>query len=127
MKVMFKKISHIILSCLLLIATMGMAVSKHYCSDDLVSVSLFDEADNCCDEMGCCHTENKFIQVKDDFSTPAISTIPMLAEITILGHDLFDGFDLTLPETKIQNNIISISPLPSAGSEALSLKQVYLL
>ena len=124
---MLQKISHIILASLLLVATMGMAVSKHYCSDSLISVSVFEEADSCCDDMGCCHTENEFIQVKNDFSTPAISTIPVLAEITILGHDLFDGLNLTLSETEIQKNTISDSPLPSSVSEALSLKQVYLL
>ncbi|MCG6188821.1 HYC_CC_PP family protein [Maribellus maritimus] len=124
---MLQKFSHITFSCLLLISTMGMAVSKHYCSDNLVSVSLFEEADACCGDMGCCHTENEFIQVKDDFSAPNISTIPVLAEITILGHDLFEGLNVTLAETEIQKNTISGLPLPSSVSEALSLKQVYLL
>lgn len=123
---MLQKFSHIILALLLLVSTMGLAVSKHYCSDSLVSVSIFEEADSCCDDMGCCHTENEFFQVKNDFSTPAISTIPLLAEITVLGHDLFDIFDLTLPETETQNTT-SDSPLPSSVSEALSMTQVYLL
>ena len=124
---MLQKFSHIILASLLLVSTMGMAVSKHYCSDNLVSVSIFEEADTCCDDMGCCHNENEFFQVKNDFSTPAISTIPVLAEISILGHDLFNSTDLILSETDIQNKPLSDSPLPSSVSEALSMKQVYLL
>ena len=124
---MLQKFSHIVLASLLLVSTIGMAVSKHYCGGSLVSVSLFEEAEACCDDPGCCQTKNEFIQVKEDFSTPSISTIPALAEITVLGHDLFDGLDFTLPETEIQNKSISISPLPPSVSEVLSLKQVYLL
>lgn len=124
---MLQKFSHIVLASLLLVSTMGMAVSKHYCSGSLVSVSLFDEADACCDDTGCCQTKNEFIQVTEDFSSPSISTIPVLAELTVLGHDLFDGLDMTLPQTEIQNTPFSISPLPPTVSEVLSLKQVYLL
>lgn len=69
---MFKKVSHIILSALLLIASIGMVVSKHYCGTTLVSVNIDKEVDSCCGEgADCCHNENVFFQVKDDFVVAA--------------------------------------------------------
>ena len=65
---MLKIVSHIILSVLLLISSIGMVVSKHYCGTTLVSVHLDKEADSCCGEgADCCHNENEFFQIKDDY------------------------------------------------------------
>ena len=45
-----------------------MAVSEHFCGTTLVSVAFDKEADSCCGEgADCCHNENEFFQVKDDF------------------------------------------------------------
>ena len=125
---MLQKFSHIILAVLLMISTMGMAVSKHYCGDDLVSVSMFEEAETCCGDMGCCHTENEFFQVKEDFSAPVISTIPFLAELDILGYDLLAIESLlNEPEQENTNIFVDFSPPPKTIQTVLSLKQVYLL
>ena len=67
---MLKKISHILLAILLLMTTMGMTVSKHYCGDNLKSVSLFSEHQSCCDiPTGCCHNESVTVDIQDIFST----------------------------------------------------------
>lgn len=125
---MLRKISHIILSLLLLGSTMGLVISKHYCGGELVSVSVNHEADSCCDMAGCCQNENHFYQVKDDFSTPVISTIPYLAELDILGYDLLAIESLlTEPETENTISFIDYSPPPNNIQTVLSLKQVYLL
>ncbi|WP_444705632.1 HYC_CC_PP family protein, partial [Mariniphaga sediminis] len=42
---MLKRFSHITLSFLLLMATTGMAVSKHFCDDFLISTSVYAEAE----------------------------------------------------------------------------------
>ncbi len=125
---MLRKISHIISAILLLVTSMGMAVSKHYCHGELVSVSVFHEADSCCDMPGCCTNENHFYQVKEDFSSPVISTVPVLAELDILGHDLLATESL-LTETESENttSFIDYSPPPKNIQTVLSLKQVYLL
>ena len=118
---MLRKSSHIILAALLMISTMGMAVSKHYCGDDLVSVSMFDEAETCCGDMGCCRTENEFFQVKEDYSTPVVLTTPVLAE-----HLLKENFIATA-EHQIFEFSYDESPHPLNIQTVLSLKQVYLL
>jgi hypothetical protein len=65
---MFKKSIHIIFILLWTITTTGFTISRHYCGDRLISVSIDDSAESCCGpESGCCHNENEHIQVKDDF------------------------------------------------------------
>jgi hypothetical protein len=125
---MLKRISHIILSLVLLVSTMGMAVSKHYCGENLVSVSVFsNDNDSCCDMDNCCQNETNVYQVKEDFSVPPGSTIPVLAELDILGYDLFAGTGLINPEKEIENTVFDESPLLLPIQKTLSLKQVYRL
>lgn len=45
---MAKKFSHIALSFLLLISTMGMIINLHYCEGKLYDVGILSEAKNCC-------------------------------------------------------------------------------
>ena len=124
---MLRRISHIILSALLLATTMGMAVSKHYCSGSFVSLKLFDEAKSCCGDSDCCHNENHFYQVKDDFSAIQIQDVPQLAETDILGHELF-SFEMASEDENNLNPIVFIdSPPPPKIQEVLALKQSYLL
>ncbi|WP_163324219.1 HYC_CC_PP family protein [Draconibacterium mangrovi] len=124
---MIRKLSHIILVSLLLISTMGLAVSKHYCHSSLVDVSIFAQADSCCDDGGCCSNENHFYQVKEDFSAPVISTIPVLAEIDVLQHSFID-LDLLIPsEYSEENFTLTDDPPPPTVLEFLAEEQVYLL
>jgi hypothetical protein len=123
---MIKKLSHIILSVLLLTTTIGLAVSKHYCHDNLVGTAVFGKAESCCDDGGCCTNENHFFQVKEDFSAPVISTVPLLAEIEILQQTLFNH-ELLSPVESAENFIVSNDPPPATVPELLAWEQVYLL
>jgi hypothetical protein len=68
-KMMHKKISHIIISLVLLVSTMGLTIDKHYCGDRLVSVSIFDEPDSCCDMTGdCCHDDSETYKLSVDYT-----------------------------------------------------------
>ena len=125
---MLRIFSHIILSVLLLTATMGMAVSKHYCSGDLIASTIFSEAESCCDgPCDCCHNENHFYKVQDDFSVTQIQDTPQLAEIDILGNELFSLELASEFESKLNPVIFVDSPPPPKIQEVLSLKQSYLL
>lgn len=104
-----------------------MVVSKHYCGDSFVSTAVFHQAESCCGDSDCCHNENSFYQVKDDFSAPAHAAIPVLAESDILGHNLFAEIFTRTPETKILSFEISDSPPPPKIQTFLSLEQQYLL
>ncbi len=68
---MLNKAAHIVLTMLLLIATIGLTVEKHYCGTRLVSVSLFGDPDPCCDtDAGCCHNDSDTFVLKADYTTP---------------------------------------------------------
>jgi hypothetical protein len=124
---MLKGILNVLVSTLLLITTTGIGISKHYCGKTLVSVSLFNEADSCCGDSDCCHNENQLFKVHDYFSASQIVAPPELAEVDILGHEIFNEL-LTLT-CESQNIILTYndSPPPPKIQEILSLKQVYLL
>ncbi|WP_303918514.1 hypothetical protein [Draconibacterium sediminis] len=123
---MIRKLSHIILATLLLATTMGMAVSKHYCHSSLVDVSVFAQADSCCEDGGCCTNDNHFYQVKEDFSAPVISTIPVLTEIDVLHQTLLDP-DILIPNELTEEFELTNAPPPPTVMEFLAEEQLYLL
>jgi len=125
--VMLKRFSHISLSLLLLISTVGFAVSKHYCGDALVDIAFNENAENCCDTGSCCHNETQLYQLDEDFSAPAISTVPVMSELKILGHDLFASIGLVLPETETDAPGFAESPPILPIQKTLALKEVFLL
>jgi hypothetical protein len=125
---MLRRFSHIILSVLLLTTTMGVVVSKHFCSGDLIATTIFSEAESCCDgPCDCCHNENHLYKVQDDFSAAQVQDAPQLAEIDIL-VSVSGTFELP-GETENNNHIILFtdSPPPPKIQKVLSLHQTYLL
>ena len=124
---MFKKISHIILSLLLLFATVGMAVSTHYCAGELVDVSVYGSSDNCCSGGDCCQNEVHIFQVKDSFAQPAVSFVPASSIITLLANDFIpvDGFSSDQPVGTFHFNTEPPPVLPL--KTAIAVRQVFLL
>jgi hypothetical protein len=70
---MFKQIFHIAISLMLLLATTGLAISKHYCGGNLSKVALGMEKIHCCDDPenmpdDCCEDEYLTFQLpQEDF------------------------------------------------------------
>ena len=66
-----KKLIHFGLALLLVVATTGVSISKHYCGDVLRNVSLYAEVDPCGDGMempvDCCKDITNHFSVEDDF------------------------------------------------------------
>ena len=130
---MIRKVSHIVISAVLLILTMGFTVSQHYCGKRLVAVSLFSaETDGCsgdgsCSmEMSCCHNEHHVYQLHEDYTPPVITDQVQFIQVDLLVFDL--PTDVT-PVDKFQTEIFSDdeSPPPLDVSTYLSSIQVYLL
>lgn len=62
------KLTHIVLSFLLLVTTSGITVHKHYSGNQLYSRSVYVEARSCCqDPCSCCHETMELIKIKDNF------------------------------------------------------------
>lgn len=117
---------NIILSFLLLAATTGMAVSKHFCGEYLISVSLFSNPDTCCDDGNCCHNETAFYQVNEDFSAPQITNTPDLQEIAVLGFAILIPNQAPADKHSTTFHNTNSTPPPTVD-EFLSLRQAFLL
>lgn len=127
-KIMFRKLGNIMTMCLLLVSTTGFSVSEHFCGTNLISIKVNQEAEPCCDNAMCCHTETHFYQLDEDFNFTSEAfdfralvmtdvpqmTIPFQTELYVTDRDkvLFADFE---------------SPPPLERKEFLSSIQTYLL
>lgn len=124
---MFKKASHIFLSTLLLITTVGLAISKHYCGGEWVSTSVFTEAESCCDSGDCCKNESETYQLDEDFSLSSVIVVPETVELdlfavfVVLFHPQFDENEHT------KEFVVTDLPPPPKIKTALAQRQTYLL
>jgi hypothetical protein len=66
---MMKRAGNIIVILLLLTATGGLSITRHYCGQSIVSFSLFSTPKPCCgSDCDKCHNEFSFNKVTDDFT-----------------------------------------------------------
>lgn len=124
---MLRKSSHIILSALLLFATVGLVISKHYCSGSRVSTSFFAEAKSCCDDSDCCHNESKVYQLHEDFTLVSLSEIPQTTEFEFLDFAIltFNVIKFDSEETEVL--FVADLPPPPKIQTILAQNQAYLL
>jgi hypothetical protein len=76
---MIKKTANIAIVILLLIATSGVPVTRHYCGRSLMSFSIYSTPKACC-EGSCdkCHSIFKFSKVNDNFMAgSSVATQPL--------------------------------------------------
>ena len=108
---MFRKAGHIILGFILVVVTMGVTINKHYSGGKLYSVSLFFNAESCCEEYSGCSDEAVTFKINDNFlatntSQPEIASIQLL----ISKKQVFRTVSLSL--FVINNNVFSNRLLP---------------
>lgn len=86
---MVKKFFHITLSMVLLIATTGVAISKHYCGGELSTVEVGHEKIHCCDESDdmaddCCQDEQLTFLLEQEFQLSAFQFDCHILSVTSL-------------------------------------------
>lgn len=67
---MMKKVLTILFSSLLMVATVGLTVNKHYCGGMLMMTSVYTQHELCGDMTmpeDCCEDESIVFNVEDDF------------------------------------------------------------
>lgn len=85
-----RKITHIVLSFFLLIASTGITFSMHYCGGKWVSVTINAEAESCCGgSCSGCENKNVHYEVEDDFVSPLVLEVQPLTELEVLFPVLF--------------------------------------
>ena len=125
---MLRKIGHITLIILLLISTMGITISKHFCSNHLVSQEINASVSNCCGETDStckmCHTEHIKLKIEDDFQD--ISHSFNFKQIAISINFIYTLFSSELLNVNIDKSQLLESPPPLTTLNHLSLLQTYL-
>jgi hypothetical protein len=101
---MIKRTGNIVIMILLLIATGGIPVTRHYCGSEDMSFSVYSTPKACCNgHCDKCHNVFKFSRVNDDFEAGSSITAQSLTEIVTLHTSFF----ICLSENLL------ISPIPS--------------
>ncbi len=125
---MLRTFLNITLSLILLASTIGFSISEHYCKDNLVSISVNFEADPCCDDGACCHTEREYFQLEEDFVSPLVQLdfdYEIVIDLFLANNILFN--DIIMEEASTGLSFITESPPPQAQHAVLSQLQTFLL
>lgn len=83
---MFRKILNSIVIVALIIGTTGVSISKHYCGNTLVSVSLNHQDKGCGMKGNCCHSETVLYKVTDNFAASHFEYKSPLSHVIALLH-----------------------------------------
>jgi hypothetical protein len=111
MNKMLKKAGNIVIIVLLLVATAGIPVTRHYCGHVQKSVSLYSTPKACCGgSCDKCHNVFKFTKVNDDFESGSSATSQALTDYVTLHTsffiDLFDNVNSSIPNGLLNQRAI---------------------
>lgn len=118
---MLKKAGNIVLILVMLIATSGIAVTRHYCGPTEMSFSVYSTPKSCCDShCDKCHNVFKFTKVNDKFEAGSSISAQSLANFVTLHTtyfiDLFDN--VTISPLAIFVNQRAVNDLTAGHSPA---------
>ncbi len=127
--IVFKKVSHIIVTILILLSTFGVSISSHYCGGHLRSISLFTEAKTCCGdtEGGCCHTENDVVVLDDDYTVQTVTAATAPLEISLFCINIICEYSLSNIFTTYTLSVYSDLPIPDSLSKRISILQSFII
>ncbi len=127
-----KKLFSIISIVIILAATSGVTISKHYCGNSLTETTYFSDASCSCstmteeEENNCCHNEEEIQQFRQDFLVSDFSfnlnntLIPLFDKIFLL------SFNTSLYFEK-KNFYINYYPPPPPNRDIPILIQSFLI
>lgn len=115
---------------MILMSTIGMSVSKHFCGEYLMQKSIIVQVDPCCDSEqmpeGCCHDELDNYSVEDDFQLTEITYNQEL--IPINSYIFTNILQLSTPmDNVVFNAALKESPPPIPDTEIYIQVQSFLI
>lgn len=122
---MLVKLGHIILSIVLIITTVGVVLSNHYCGDNLVSISIDHPIDSCWEDINgeCCHDDETLI-LKTEYISPEIEE-NQIPEIILINRAFIDNPNGLLSSYNIA--FLLSEPPPTIKFVSLANIQAFLL
>lgn len=127
--IMLRLIYHTFLVLLLLLSTIGIRTSQHFCGSKLISTSFFSEADNCCPDKGtdnCCHNETKILRCDKDLYIANSSNLAISAVADIKINFIFEQKTNNTSTYKPAYSVNKHAP-PSPRTMQLALLQSYII
>jgi hypothetical protein len=108
---------------LLLVSTMGMAATKHFCGDKLINIQVFEtqKNDDCCGDipMDCCEDEQFTVaplQLEIPLpSSPSVNPISKIIQ-TLYLNQVFTLTNPTITQYPICNKTSFWQPMPDLQS-----------
>lgn len=110
---MFKKAVNIAIILILLVATGGMPVTRHYCGTSEMSFSVYSTPKACCNgHCDKCHNEFKFTKVNDNFVAGSSISTQVFADFVTLHTAffiiLFDNISVLTPTDALIHRAVFI-------------------
>ncbi|MEP5614386.1 MAG: hypothetical protein ABJP45_19195 [Cyclobacteriaceae bacterium] len=105
--ILFRKIVNTLVAIILLIATTGITLNKHYCMGRVKSVAIFHHAENCMgndliDPMPCCEDVSQQLKVenlaKASFEFESTLSLNLLAVYYFVLDQRLISFEKDKPE-----------------------------
>lgn len=89
---MSRKIANIFVLLLFVVSTTGFTISRHYCDRNEDSSLLTTEHASCCDisSCECCHDENQFYYLDDDFTVSQNFTLKSQNPFTVVFSTIYN-------------------------------------
>ena len=121
--IMLRKAANIVIVILLLVATGGMPITRHFCGSAEMSFSVYSTPKACCSgHCDKCHNVFKFTKVNDDFvagsSISAQANTDFITLHTSIFIDLFDNVNISSLADSFKQRAVDI---PKAGHTPASL------
>ncbi|MCF8362569.1 MAG: hypothetical protein K9G70_08095 [Prolixibacteraceae bacterium] len=124
---MLQNTGTLLLTLLMFIMSAGIAVSQHYCNNQLVSISVDQTAEPCCDDDNCCNTSTTIIMMDEDAVKAEINHAPSVHQQTLhLIYTYLFVFNNNYSETTSGVEKFT-SPPPVPLKTFLSVIQTYIL
>jgi hypothetical protein len=119
---MLKKAANIAIILLLLIATGGMPITRHYCGSSEMSFSVYSSPKACCGgQCDKCHNVFKFSKVNDNYEAGSSISAQALTDFVTLHTTFFiDLFDNTNISSLADSYIQRADDISEAGHSPAS-------
>lgn len=91
----------------MLISTIGISITRHYCGEVLSEVYLSSAEKTCCEKkapVDCCHSESDQISISDAFKIQSVINYELKTNLPVIA-------DLSLIESVISIELSSYSQL----------------
>ena len=111
---MLKKAGNIAIILLLLVATGGMPITRHYCGAAEMSFSVYSTPKACCNgNCDKCHNVFKFSKINDNFEAGSSITVQSLTDFVTLHTaffiNLFENVTISTPGDVLNHRVVCIS------------------